>query len=153
MGTGRLSSAALAAALGMGAAVQGATPYGFTVHVTLSPRAAARLAATRTPLEVVAYYDGDPAPGQDRHADDTTGQIEMGTEHVRLPASGNAVVTGSAVKAERLKWVKPGTLAMYVNVNTVTMAGIPLTCLPLPAGTMKAVAGRTFNVTCKISGE
>jgi hypothetical protein len=147
------SIAVTALALGACLPAQAATPYGFTVHITVSPRAAARLAAAKKPIEVVVYYEGEPGRGQDSHADDTTGQIDVGVERVQIAGTGNAIVTGSGVKVERLKWVKPGTLQMYTNIGPPLPTTLPIECLPLAFGNMKVVAGHSFNAVCKLRGE
>jgi hypothetical protein len=89
-------------------------PMGFDLHITLSPKATARLQATREGITVSARYYGDPAPRAEKHAN-RVGQIDLGGEQFRLPGrAGPVQVSGQGVKVDRLGWLRGGA---KVNVN------------------------------------
>ncbi|MBE2241905.1 MAG: hypothetical protein IAE86_04060 [Burkholderiaceae bacterium] len=90
-------------------------PFGFTLRITLSDKAAQRLRKTDEGITVDARYYGDPTPGAARHADEV-GQIDLGTERVFLPGrAGTAHVSGSKLRADRLDWTE-GDVKVNVNV-------------------------------------
>lgn len=96
--------------------------YAFTVAITLSQKAAARLDAMHEGIIVSASYSGDPAPGAEKRTDEI-GRIPLGIENVEAPGKAGTVrVTGDQVKRSRLAWVK-GPVLLNVNVYSARHSG------------------------------
>ncbi len=92
---------------------------GFDLSVTLSKKAAARLAAEKEEIAAFASYYGEPKPGAEKHADEI-GQISVSTEDewVEIPGTGgHAHISGAKVDKRTLKWVEGDVM---VNVNVVS---------------------------------
>jgi len=90
---------------------------GFDVKVTLSRKAAAKLAAEKEGIVVFASYYGDPKPSAEKHADEI-GQIDLTPqdEEVEISgAGGRAHISGAIVDAKRLDWLA-GPVKVNVNV-------------------------------------
>jgi hypothetical protein len=79
---------------------------GFSVDVSLSAPAAAKLNALKEKIVVSVLWYGEPTSAARKRADEM-GQIDLGTEQVRLPASGGrAEITGRSVQIKHIDWVK-----------------------------------------------
>ncbi len=92
--------------------------YGFELDVTLSPKAAAKLAAMGEKIDVAVYWSGEPKPAFAKKANNE-GEIELGEEVLELPGSAvHAVVTGKKFVASHLSWIKGGSPRVLVNVYT-----------------------------------
>lgn len=90
------------------------TPVAFDFNITLSPKAAKALAATKEGITFSASYYGDPKKGAEKHANEV-GQIDLGQERTDLPGEpGKVHVSGGDFDAKRLKWIDG---PLYVNVN------------------------------------
>lgn len=90
---------------------------GFDVNVTLSKKAAAKLAAEKERVVVLASYYGDPKRGAEKHANEI-GQIslEEQDEQVAIPGTGGpAHISGAKVDIKRLDWLA-GPPKVNVNV-------------------------------------
>ncbi|UXN60566.1 hypothetical protein [Phyllobacterium zundukense] len=90
---------------------------GFDVNVTLSPKAAARLAAEKEGIVVFADYYGDPKRSAAKRANEI-GQIDLNQqdETVQIPGTGgHAHVSGAKVDTKRLDWLA-GPAKVNVNV-------------------------------------
>ena len=92
------------------------TPYGFDVQLTLTPRAAEKLASTDEAVIVSAMYFGmpvsDTAPGLDEHGM----EIGLGGDDVEVaPQSALVVVPGAGFDATNIASVK-GEPEVLVNV-------------------------------------
>lgn len=107
--------AALAAALLAPVSVAHAdTSPAFDFNVTLSPKAAKKLASTKEGLTFAASYYGDPTKKAEKHANEV-GQIDLGMERVDLPGkAGKVHVSGGDFDPRRLDWISG---PVYVNVN------------------------------------
>jgi hypothetical protein len=93
-----------AAALFLASSAQ-AGPYGFTVDVSLSPKAAAELSARKEAIIVSAMYEGNAIAAKQKYEVD--GPLGLGDEQVIIPAAGGrAVITGGKVIVKRIGWVK-----------------------------------------------
>lgn len=80
---------------------------GFDIDVTLSKKAAARLASQKEGIVAFASYYGDPKRGAEKHANEI-GQISLSPqdEEVELPGSGGrAHISGAKVDTKRLDWL------------------------------------------------
>lgn len=90
--------------------------YGFTVNVTLSPKAAARLAKLKEGVAVAAYYGGEPVPARMKEGGES-GEISLDTETITLSSTGGpAAITGRHVDTSRLSWIKGGVAQVLINV-------------------------------------
>ena len=92
---------------------------GVDVNVTLSKKAAARLAAEKEGIVVFADYYGDPKRSAEKHANEI-GQIslEQQDEEVEIPGTGgHAHISGAKVDTKRLDWL---TGPAKVNVNVAS---------------------------------
>ncbi|TIO06832.1 hypothetical protein [Mesorhizobium sp.] len=97
------ASALLACA--MPATAQG--DMSFDVTVTLSKKAAAKLAAEKEGIVVFVDYYGDPKRSAERHANEI-GQIdlEQQNEEVAIPGTGgHAHISGAKIDTKRLDWL------------------------------------------------
>lgn len=90
---------------------------GIDVNVTLSKKAAARLAAEKEGIAILADYYGDPKKSAEKHANEI-GQIslEQQDEKVEIPGTGgHAHISGAKVDAKRLDWLS-GPVNVNINV-------------------------------------
>jgi hypothetical protein len=129
-------------------------PFGFTVDVTLSPKAAARLAALHESITIAASYYGDPAPAAMRHADEV-GQINLGRQEVEISGAGGAgVVDGSGVRRARLAWLAKPEPEVNVNVYSSRHSGPDnlLDCAFFQ-DLVSVAARHPVQLACKLIGE
>ncbi len=120
----RSSCLLIAVALFMGNAPTRAAQDGltFSVDITFSQKAAARLAALRENIIVSASYSGDPAPGAEKHTDEI-GRIPLGIENIESSGkAGTVIVPGTKIKRNRIAWVK-GPVLLNVNVYSARHSG------------------------------
>lgn len=116
-------SASVLAGFNSAAAAAAENKMAFTVDVSLSPKAAARLAALNEKITVAAYWFGEPTKAARRHANEM-GQISLGTEEIRIPGNGGrAQMTGQAAQAEHFVWVQDGAVQVNVNVYSARQSG------------------------------
>ncbi|WP_159589738.1 hypothetical protein [Chelativorans xinjiangense] len=90
---------------------------GFDLEVTLSEKAAAKLAAEKEGIVAFASYYGDPKRGAEKHADEI-GQIDLTQqdEEVEISGSGGrAHISGAKVDTKRLDWLA-GPAKVNVNI-------------------------------------
>jgi hypothetical protein len=107
---------------GMSAASAAEKSFGFDVEISLSPKAAARLAKLSEGIIVSASYSGDPVPSAQKHADQI-GRIDLGREQVETPGKAGTVhITGDKVHRERLAWIQ-GPVLLNVNVYSARHSG------------------------------
>ena len=96
--------------------------FAFSVHISLSSKAAAKLAATSEAMIVSASYSGNPIPAAEKEANEI-GQIDLGIENVEASGkSGSVYVTGTKVNRDHLRWLK-GPVLMNVNVYSARRSG------------------------------
>ncbi|CCV04225.1 conserved exported hypothetical protein [Mesorhizobium metallidurans STM 2683] len=115
---GSLPALTIAASVLLACAVSATaqSDMGFDINVTLSKKAAARLAAKKEGIVVFASYYGDPKRNAEKHANEI-GQIslEQKDEQVEIPGTGgHAHISGAKVDTKRLDWLAGPT---KVNVN------------------------------------
>lgn len=103
-------------AAGPDAAAAPPSPYAFQVNLTLTPRAADKLAATKERVTVAAMYFGAPASEDAPGVDDHVMEAPLGEDLVEVDPV-NAVVTapGTGFDAQFLSSVK-GDPEVLVNV-------------------------------------
>jgi hypothetical protein len=107
-------------AIDAGAAVE--NNFAFDVQVSLSPKAAAKLAALSESIVIAATYSGEPVPSAEKHANQI-GQIDLGAEHAEIPGKSATVhISGDKLKRERLAWIR-GPVLLNVNVYSARRSG------------------------------
>ncbi len=129
-------------------------PYSFTVAVTVSPKAAARLAALAETITISASYFGDPKPSATRHTDEV-GQVDLGRYHAEIPGhGGHALIDGAVVKRARLAWLAPTGPQVNVNVFSSRRSGPDnlLDCAFFQ-DTVAVARRQTVKLACKLIGE
>jgi hypothetical protein len=96
--------------------------FAFTVEITLSPKASAKLAALHENIIVSASYSGDPAPDAEKHTDEI-GSIPLGIENIEVPGKAGTVrVPGTKIRRNRFAWIK-GPVLLNVNVYSARHSG------------------------------
>lgn len=94
----------------------------FDIHISLSKKAAAALAAKSEAIIVFADYSADPKPSAQKHADEI-GRIDLGNEEVEIPGKpGIAHITGSKFQTSRLQWIE-GPVLLNVNAASARKSG------------------------------
>ncbi|MCK8783636.1 hypothetical protein M0638_04475 [Roseomonas sp. NAR14] len=127
----------------------------FAVAVTLSPRAAARLAALGESITVAAYYSGEPTRAARRHAD-RMGQINLGAERADLPgAGGTARLTGRNIRLAEIAWVENRAVQVLVNVFSARRRNPDnlLDCGIHEGALAEAAARSPIPIACRLIGE
>jgi hypothetical protein len=96
--------------------------FDFSVEITLSQKAAAKLTALHEGIIVAASYSGDPAPGAEKHTDQI-GRIDLGREEIETPGkAGTARIPGAKIRRNRFTWIK-GPVLLNVNVYSARHSG------------------------------
>jgi hypothetical protein len=135
------------------AAARGARS-GFTVNVSLSPRAAAELQRRNEGIVVSAMYSGTPTPAHESDGDEISGDIDLGARDVAGPGrAGPIVVPDTVLRRDRLSWIT-GEPNVLVNIVSARRSGQDnlLDC-GLVSGTLANMAARTHHVLCRLFGE
>ena len=97
-------------------------PFAVDITVSLSPQAAARLAALHEAIVVSAAYSGEPAPRGRSHANQI-GQIDLGSENVEAPGRPATVnLTGTTVNRAHLAWIR-GPVLLNINIFSARHSG------------------------------
>lgn len=144
----------LAVALAMVGQAVAARAEGFDVTVSLTPTAAAKLAAARQRVAVSVSYFGRSTPAFRKKADQM-GQIGLGEERVVLPGpGGTAHLTGGSIKRALLSEVEGGQPSVLVNVFSVLPSG-PANLLDcgIYEGSVAVAARAPQRIRCKAIGE
>lgn len=125
---------------------------GFTVTVSLSAKAKARLAKLGESITVSTWYSADARPRTPQAMrDETTDELMLGEEVVRLGAAGGiARFTAKPVRRERLRFAA-GPVMVNVNIYTARTKHPDnlLNCQPLVADQLAKI-GIARIVTCKL---
>jgi hypothetical protein len=128
----------------------------FDVAVSLTPKAAARLAHPHETLIVTAYVYGDAnEKGRRLRLGDDLDQIAFGQEQdVELPTAGVAHVPGVRYDRRRLAYVEGGRLQVLVNVFSGRRSSKDnlLDC-GIFQDTVEAAARAPIPIACKLIGE
>jgi hypothetical protein len=125
----------------------------FSVELTLSQKATAKLAALHEGIIVAASYSGDPAPGAEKHTDEI-GRIDLGREELETPGKARTVrVPDTKIKRNRLVWVK-GPVLLNVNVYSARHSGPDniLAC-DFFDGNLKDAVHKPMSLHCSLIAE
>jgi hypothetical protein len=154
--------AGLAAALLVGSPVQAAsrpawamTPA-FKVAVSLSPRAAARLAHPRDTVLVSAEVYGEATPlGVRRRMADEMDWIQFPPEtKVELQAAGVAVIPPRRYDSGKLAYIEGGKLQVLINVYSGRRSGPDnLIDCGIFEDSIDVAARAPIQIACKLIGE
>lgn len=149
----KLVVAAAVAAVPVSASAEGAKAPHFTVTVSLSDAARAKLAAAHEGIVVAAYYAGEPTKAAMKKAE--MGEIQLGSEEVRIGgAGGDAVFTGAKFQANRTNLIKPGTAKILINVYTARLSSQNnLISCDLFEDTVTVAEAKPIPIACKLIGE
>ena len=129
-------------------------PMSFSIEVSLSPKAAAKLAAMKERIEAAALWYGDPTPAARKRADET-GNINLGSETLRLPGTGGRLdFTGKPVKTDRIAWVAKREVKLNLNVYSARQGGPDnvLDCTFFDDD-IRIARAKPVAVLCKLIGE
>lgn len=124
------------------------------VSVTLSPKAAEKLAAGKEAIVLSAAYYGEPTKAAAKKADEI-GQIDLGQEELRLGSAGGTVVfVGKGFKADRLGWVVGREARVNLNVYSARKSSPDnlLDC-DLFEDTVAVATAKPVAVACRLIGE
>ncbi|HTU12914.1 MAG TPA: hypothetical protein VMG08_18640 [Allosphingosinicella sp.] len=135
------------------AAAQG-NVSGFTLDIVLSSRAAAELQRRNEGITVSTFYSGMPRPAYARHADETSGELDMGQHEMTVPGrAGPVTVPETALNRRRLSWIT-GAPEVLVNVYSARRSSQDnLLACGTVQGSLPAVAGRNHRILCTLIGE
>lgn len=96
--------------------------FAFDVRISLSTKAAAKLAALSEGVIIYASYYGAPVPLAEKHADEV-GQIDLGHEEIETQGKAGTVhITGAKVDHSHLPWIK-GPVLLNINVYSARRRG------------------------------
>lgn len=127
---------------------------GFAVEVSLSAPAATKLNVLKEKIVVSVLWYGEPTSAARKRADEM-GQIDLGTEQVRLPASGGrAEIAGRSVQIKRIDWVKNRAVLANVNVFSARLSS-PNNYLDCGVfeDTVVVARSKPVKIVCKLIGE
>jgi hypothetical protein len=148
-----LCAGAILAAVSAGPSLA-AESFGFTVDLSLSPKAAARLSRLSEGIVVAAFFSGLPTPAARKKAD-AEGQIFLGNEEITVESTARSVqMTGRVVPRNRLDWVKDRKVEVLVNVYSARRKGPDnlLDC-DIFEGEVTVAAQAPVKIGCKLIGE
>lgn len=98
----------------------------FDLVLALSPAALTELTKIHEQVTVAAMYAGEPTKeAQKKKVDDEIGEVNLGSEEITRPmtaATAKVSFTGKGFDAKKLKWVKPGTAKVLINVYSARKA-------------------------------
>lgn len=127
---------------------------GFTIDISLTPRAAARL-ADREGIVVSAIITGRAIPERMDDADEM-GEIDLGSDEITVPGrAGPVVITGKNFKPARLALVEGRRANVRVGVFSARRSSPDnlLDCQPFIYGGLDKLSPGTHAVRCSLIGE
>jgi len=128
-----------------------AESFAFKVEISLSPKAAAKLAQLHEGITGAAYYYGWPTPAARKNADDV-GQINLNFENVMVEDTAKTIqFTGKVVKRKEIAWLVKRQVRVAVNVYSARRSSPDniLNCDIYDGPVAEAVA-KTPKITCKL---
>jgi hypothetical protein len=134
-----------------GAPAQAASPYAFKVDITLSPKAATKLAELHESVVGAAYFYGLPTKAARKHADDV-GQIHLNSETVTVESDQRTIAfSGKDVRRKEIAWVKKRQVMVAVNVYSARRSAADniLHC-DIYQGLISAAQSNTPTIACRL---
>lgn len=154
MAAAGMALCAVASGLSTAAQAQTTTGSSFEVAVSLSPAAAARLAATRETVVVDVQFYGVPSSERERMADQ--GRLELAPEwKTEIAGAGVVRVPGPTFDRSKLKSVEGGQLDVSVDGYSGRHSGPDniLMCDDADDLSLKVAASGPVRLNCKLLTE
>jgi hypothetical protein len=125
----------------------------FSISVRLSDAAYQRLQSMGESVKVIAYFDGDPLPGQGKYNPPMRG-VFLGDNEIF--ANGKNVATFGSTKISKSSWDRLANKDYFVTINVVSARRASRDNLiecPTPEAQISKFAGRATEVFCRLIGE
>jgi len=125
----------------------------FSIAVTLSEHARQRLQSIRESVLVIAYFDGDPLPGQGRDNAPFRGVFLGNDEKL---ADDQNVATFDTTKISQSNWNRLADKDYFVTINVVSARKASknnLLWCGVPENRLSKIAGKTTEVSCDLIDE
>jgi len=124
----------------------------FSISVKISESARRRLEGMHESVLVIAYFDGDPLPGQGQY-NAPFRDVFLGSDEKLTDAQN--VATFDTTKISQSNWNKLADKNYYVTINVVSARKVSknnlLTC-GVPEDRLSTFAGKTTEVLCDLIG-
>jgi hypothetical protein len=125
----------------------------FSIAVTLSENARLRLQSMHESVLVIAYFDGDPLPGQGRD-NAPFRDVFLGKDEKMV--DDHNVATFDTTNVSQSNWNRLADKNYFVTINVVSARKASknnlLSC-GVPEDRLNAFAGKTTQVSCNLIGE
>jgi hypothetical protein len=130
----------------------------FSVVVTFSQEALAKLTGLKEQVTVAAMYSGAPTKeAEKKKISDEIGEVGLGNEELTRPLAGRQetfVFTGKTFQTKRTKWIQPGTAALLINVYSARkVSDDNLLDCGLFQDTVVVANSKPIEIACKLIGE
>lgn len=126
----------------------------FTIAVKLSPTANDRLRKLGESIKVIAYFDGEPLPGQGRY-NPPMRDVYLGMAEKPVNARNEACFDD--VKIPQRDWNRLADKNYFVTINTVSARKVTrdnlLDCADPISVRIAGMQGKTTVVRCRLIGE
>lgn len=126
----------------------------FEIAIKLSPQAENRLHSINESVLVIAYFDGDPLPGQGQYSPPNR-DVVLGSDEKLLDQNGKAKFDHSTVPLR--DWNRLSDKNFYVTINTVSARKSAndnlLDCADPMDRRIETFRGKTIEVRCWLIGE
>lgn len=130
----------------------------FSVTLTLSQPALAKLAKIKEQVTVSAHYYGEPTKdAEKKKIPNEIGEVDLGDEEQSraiAKATETYAFTGKTFDAKKTKWIKPGTSGILINVYSSrrVVDDNVLDC-GLFQDTVAVAMAKPIEISCKLIGE
>jgi hypothetical protein len=127
---------------------------GFSVSVTLSEKAKAKLLLGHETIIVAGYLNGQPKKSAPRKLIDEEGQIDLGVVKSEIQPGQVAKFGEVRMNQDALAWVDANGPQLLINVYSGRKSSKDnlLDC-GLYEGPLKSIQGATIPISCKLIGE
>ncbi len=136
-------------------AASSANPFEFAVDVTLSPKAADKLAKLNEKIIVVADWFGEPTPAGQKYIEPPTTVIDLGRDSVTIPGAGGlAEIKGYGVEVKKMDWVQDRVVRVSLQVVSARLSKPNnLLFCNAPALTLEAAQTKPVAINCDLIRE
>lgn len=125
----------------------------FSISVKLSEEAEKRLQSIHESVLVIAYFDGDPLPGQGEY-NAPMRDVYLGSDEKLVDAKN--IATFDSTKISQSHWNRLSDKNYFVTINVVSARKASknnlLDC-GVPENRISTFAGKATEVTCRLIGE
>lgn len=126
----------------------------FAIEVKLSSEANKRLRNLKETVKVIAYFDGDPLPGQGRY-NPPMRDVYLGMAEQLVDK--NNIARFEHVRVARVDWNRLADKNYFVTINTVSARKVDrnnlLDCIDPISQKIEDFRGKTVEVSCWLIGE